>query len=76
MSEPYLSGLRKAMRMKIPRPHFLVIVDVGWFSVRAGVAYYDVNNDAFRPAFVDLMLWRRWRVSFEVGRIEGWRLHQ
>lgn len=56
--------------VRIPRLHFLVILDLGWFSVRTGLAYYDISNDAFRPAFVDLMLWRKWRMSFEAARIE------
>jgi hypothetical protein len=60
----------KLMPTKIPPLHLLLILDIGWFSVRAGAAYYDATSDAFRPAFVDFMLWRKWRVTFEAGRLE------
>ena len=45
-------------------PHIFCVLDFSWFGVYCGVAYYDVVNDAFRPAFVEFHLWRKWRVTF------------
>jgi hypothetical protein len=45
-------------------------MNVGWFAIRAGAAYYDLNSDVFRPAFLDLVFWNRWRTSFEFARTQ------
>lgn len=55
----------------IPNPHLLIILDFGLIGFRAGLAYFDINNDAFRPAFFEVIVWNRWRVSFELGRIQS-----
>lgn len=49
-------------------PHFLFVFDLKWFGVRCGAAYYQIESDAFRPAFVEFVFWQRWRVTFEAGR--------
>lgn len=59
--------------MKIPRvgnPHLLILVDIGWFGIRAGAAYSEINMDVFRPAFIEFMALGRWRFTFEFGRID------
>lgn len=56
------------------RPHLLVVLDIGVFAIRMGACYYDPERDVVRPAFVDLIAMRKWRCSFEFGRISrlGW----
>lgn len=50
------------------KPHLICVVDFNWFGVRAGMGFYDLCADEFRPAFVDLWAWK-WRMTFEFGRI-------
>lgn len=54
---------------KIGAPHILFMLDFGWFGIRAGAAYYDINADMIRPLFLDLTLGRTWRISWEFARI-------
>ena len=50
-------------------PHLLVFIDTGWISVKTGMAYYDINWDAFRPFFFEIVIWKKWRITFEFGKI-------
>lgn len=52
-----------------PPPHLLIVVDIKWIGVRVGAGYYDINNDAYRPAFIDLIVMNRYRISWEFARI-------
>lgn len=54
--------------MKILWPHARIMLDLRWIAVHVGVGYYDLARDTFRPAFVDVIVWEKWRVSFEAGR--------
>lgn len=56
----------KAIPMMIP--HALICIDIKWIGFRAGAAYYDIQKDEFRPAFLDIVVWQKWRFSFEIGR--------
>ena len=57
-------------------PHLHVFLDLKWIGVRAGLMYYEINTDAYRPAFVEFHLFGKWRIAFEAGKInrmENWR---
>lgn len=49
-------------------PHVLFVLDFKWIGVRCGAAYYDIAWDVVRPAFVEIVVWQRWRMTFEAGR--------
>ena len=57
------------MVSRIGYPHLFVILDIGWMGIRCGLGYYDVNSDAFRPAFIDVIWMSKWRCTFEAGKI-------
>lgn len=58
--------------MKIIRPHVWLVIDFRWVGILAGLAYYDVSYDSFRPAFVEFQIWQRWRITFEAGKISSY----
>ena len=53
----------------VPKAHALIIIDFGVIGISCGAMYYELSNDVFRPAFIDLQILGRWRISWEFAKI-------